>query len=272
VKHSHPASLIWTRQVGPGVFHQRFAQRYIARHARAGQFVHLLPGPKHLFRRAFSVYATDPDEGTFDVLHQVLGEGTRCLSRLKRGETVDALGPLGNRFPPPGPGRLPVLVGGGIGMAPLRLFALELQQSFARSKIKDDVMPLLLLGVRSRSLAIAPWGLTARGVRPLWSSEDGSRGFHGHVVALLSDRIAHGRVVPDRSVVYGCGPEPMMAALAQLCAQDRIPCYVSLERSMPCGYGVCMGCVVRSKSGDGYETYRRVCRDGPVFDAEQVIF
>jgi len=275
VNHPHPAILQWTRQVGPGIFHQRFAQPCIARHARAGQFVHLLPGAKHLFRRAFSVYATDPDEGTFDVLHQVLGEGTRCLSRLKKGDTVDALGPLGNRFPLPESGQRAVLIGGGIGMAPLRLFALELHRSLAgrrRRKIEDDKTPLLLLGTRSRSLAVVPWGLASLGVRPVWASDDGSHGFHGHVVALLSDQIAHGRIIPDRSVVYGCGPEPMMAALAQLCEQNRIPCYVSLERSMPCGYGVCMGCVIKTRGREGYETYKRVCKDGPVFDAGQILF
>jgi dihydroorotate dehydrogenase electron transfer subunit len=272
MNHPRPATLIWTRRIGPEIFHQRFAQPQIARQARAGQFVHLLPDGPLLFRRAFSVYATDPGEGTFDILHQVLGEGTRCLSRMKRGGTVDALGPLGNRFPLPGPGKRPVLIGGGLGMAPLRLFALELHRSSARRKTKSDTTPLMLLGTRTSALAVPPWGLAPLGLRPLWSSDDGSRGFHGHVVALLADQIAQGRIVPDRTVVYGCGPEPMMSALAGQCAQMTIPCYVSLERSMPCGYGVCMGCVIKTRDGQGYETFRRVCRDGPVFDSAKIQF
>ena len=275
MNHSRPARLQWTRRVGPGIFHQRFLEPHIARHARAGQFVHLLPGAKHLFRRAFSVYARDPAEGTFDILHQVFGEGTRCLSQVKSGETVDALGPLGNRFPKPESGRRAILVGGGLGMAPLRHFAAELHHTRKGPKgrrIENDRLPLLLLGARSRSLSVAPWGLAGLGLRPVWASDDGSRGFHGNVVALLDDQISRRRLDPERSVIYGCGPEPMMAALAQLCARHRAPCYVSLERSMPCGYGVCMGCVVKSRGRDGYETYRRVCKDGPVFDAGQILF
>lgn len=275
MNHPRPAALLWTRQVARDVFHQRFVEPHIARHARAGQFVHLLPGTRHLFRRAFSVYAADGKAGTFDVLHQVLGEGTRCLSQLKKGQMVDALGPLGNRFPSPGAGRRAVLVGGGLGMAPLRLFALELAAGTSKRttrKTREDMTPLLLLGTRAKPLAITPYELTGAGLKPVWASDDGSRGFHGTVVALLAEQIAANRVVPEQSVVYGCGPEPMMAALAQLCAQHQLPCWVSLERSMPCGYGVCMGCVIRTKGGTGYETFKRVCRDGPVFDSERIIF
>ncbi|MBI5867150.1 MAG: dihydroorotate dehydrogenase electron transfer subunit [candidate division Zixibacteria bacterium] len=275
MNHPRPAALLWTRQVARDVFHQRFAEPYIARHARAGQFVHLLPGTRHLFRRALSVYATDAKAGTFDVLHQVLGEGTRCLSQLKKGQTVDALGPLGNQFLVPDPGRRAILVGGGLGMAPLRLFALELNQKLTKRSSRRTALertPILLLGTRTSSLAIAPFELGGIGIRASWASDDGSRGFHGTVVALLADQIADGRIVPEQSVVYGCGPEPMMAGLASLCAQHHLPCWVSLERSMPCGYGVCMGCVIRTQNGTGYETFKRVCRDGPVFDSAQIVF
>lgn len=275
MNHSRSATLVWTREVGPSIFHQRFAESAIAHQAHAGQFVHLLPGPKHFFRRAFSIYATDAKAGTFDILHQALGEGTRCLSRLKKGDAVDTLGPLGNRFPRPARGRRPVLVGGGLGMAPLRLWATELCQPLPTGRRDDkahDRLPLMLLGVRSNSLAVPPLGLAPMGLRILWASDDGSRGFHGNVVALMDEQIAHGGVVAERSTVYGCGPEPMMASLVQLCREHAIPCAVSLERSMPCGYGVCMGCVVRVKDGNGYETYKRVCRDGPIFDSEKIIF
>lgn len=242
----------------------------IARRSRAGQFVHLLPGPEHLFRRAFSVYATDPRAGTFDVLHQVLGEGTRGLSRLSKGAPVNTLGPLGNPFPPPPERRRPIMVGGGLGMAPLRLWTYELLARTRRSRSSRH--PLMLLGVRSARQAVPPYGLRALGVRPIWSSDDGSRGFQGNVIALMEREISQGRIDPEESVVYGCGPERMMAVLAETCARHRMPCYVSLERSMPCGYGVCMGCMIRAKDGHGYATYRRVCREGPVFDATQIIF
>ena len=269
---AHSAELIWTRTVGPGIFQQRLAEPVIARTARAGQFVHMLPGTRHLFRRAFSVYATDPANGTFDVLHQVLGEGTRCLSRLPKGAQVDVLGPLGNRFPPPARGHRPVLVGGGLGMAPLRFFAHELMElQRGKQSGRTGLNPLMLLGGRTKDQAVPPYGLSLLGLRPLWATDDGSRGFHGTVVAMLAERIADKTIDPEHAVVYGCGPEVMMAALADLCRTKKIQCYVSLERSMPCGFGVCMGCVVQTKHGTGYDTHVRVCRDGPVFDAAEVI-
>lgn len=269
---AHSAELVWTRKAGPNIFQQRFAQPVVARHARAGQFLHVLPGERHLFRRAFSVYATDPGKGTFDVLHQVFGEGTRCLSRLPKGAMVDVLGPLGNRFPKSERGRRPVLVGGGLGMAPLRFLAYELLTDQAKKTAKRiERDPLMLLGGRTKAQAIPPFELAPLGLRPLWATDDGSKGFHGNVVALLSDRIEAGVIDPAHAEVFGCGPEVMMSALARECRTRSIPCYVSLERSMPCGFGVCMGCVVETRNGSGYGTHVRVCRDGPVFNADDVV-
>lgn len=234
--------------------------------------MHLLPGAQHLFRRAFSVYATDPAKGTFDVLHQVFGEGTRCLSQLPKGARVDVLGPLGNRFPKSERGRRPVLVGGGLGMAPLRFLAYELLTAKSgKTTQRLDRDPLMLLGGRTKAQAVPPFEMASLGLRTNWATDDGSKGFHGNVVALLTDRIAAGVIDPKHAEVYGCGPEVMMAALAGVCRTHNIPCYVSLERSMPCGFGVCMGCVVETRNGSGYGTHVRVCRDGPVFNAADVV-
>jgi len=271
VNRHRRATLVWTRRVGPGIYHQRLADSLIARKARAGQFVHLLPGPEHLFRRAFSVYATDPDAGTFDILHQVLGAGTRCLARQPVGAVVDTLGPLGNSFSPPPRGLTPVLVGGGLGMAPLRLWALELV-TMCRTGRKKIHPPVVVLGVRSRNLAVTPYQLPMLRLRPHWATDDGSRGFQGTSVGLFAAMIDRGELEPAQIVAYGCGPEAMMSALAHLCATHGIRCEVSLERAMPCGYGVCMGCVVRGRGASGYETYHRVCRDGPIFDATSIVF
>lgn len=264
------ATLVWSRKVGPDIYHQRFAEPTTARQGRAGQFVHLLPGAAHLFRRAFSIYATDPGSGTFDILHQALGSGTRCLARLPKGAAVDMIGPLGNRFPVPGAGQVPILVGGGLGMAPLRLWAWEL--AHAAHRRKNPANPVMILGARSRPQTTAPYGMHALGIRPYWATDDGSRGFHGNVVELLGKLLHETDVDPARALVCGCGPEVMMKALAVICARERIACHVSLERAMPCGFGVCMGCMVEAKDGTGYDTHRRVCRDGPVFDATAIVF
>ncbi|HEX9750088.1 MAG TPA: dihydroorotate dehydrogenase electron transfer subunit [candidate division Zixibacteria bacterium] len=261
-------TLLSTRRVGPNVFQQRFEDPLIARRARAGQFVHLLPGSEQLFRRAFSVYATDPDAETFDVLHQVYGEGTRLLSCLPRGASIDAIGPLGNRFTVPPRGHTPVLVGGGLGMAPLRLWAAELLDS---GTSKRSAPPLLVLGARNRALCVTPYALPGLSRRTHWATDDGSRGIHGTAVSLLERLIAEQQIDAHAATVYGCGPEPMLRALATVCAGHGMPCQVSLERSMPCGFGVCMGCVVRARDTSGYDTFKRVCRDGPVFDSHAII-
>jgi dihydroorotate dehydrogenase electron transfer subunit len=157
-------------------------------------------------------------------------------------------------------------------MAPLRLFACELLQAQrGKRNAGPGRDPLMLLGGRTIEQAVPPYGLSSLGLRPIWATDDGSRGFHGNVVSLLADRIGQGAIDPEHAVVYGCGPEVMMAALASLCRTKNIPCYVSLERSMPCGFGVCMGCVVQTRHGSGYGTHVRVCRDGPVFDAADVV-
>jgi dihydroorotate dehydrogenase electron transfer subunit len=271
VKRPRRAILIWTRRVGPDIFQQRFTDPLIARQARAGQFVHLLPGSGHLFRRAFSVYATDPQSGTFDILHQVLGLGTHCLAHQPQGTVIDALGPLGNTFSRPPRGMIPVLVGGGLGMAPLRLRALELALQARRGK-SHLPEPVMILGFRTRALAVKPFRLREIGIRPHWATDDGSLGLRGTAVDLFAHLIDSGTLDPAHVFACGCGPEAMMSALAQVCAGRNIPCEVSLERAMPCGYGVCMGCVVTGKNTNGYDTYRRVCRDGPVFRADTIVF
>ncbi len=270
MNHRLTSTLVWTRRVGPNIFHQRFHQPQIARNSKAGQFVHILPASELLFRRAFSVYGTDAKSGTYDVLHQVLGIGTRSLATDPVGAELDTLGPLGNRFTYPPKGQTAVLVGGGLGMAPLRLWTLELIAK--TEKQKNAPSPVMILGVRNASLAVSPYQLSQHGLRPTWASDDGTKGFHGTAVALLDHMIHTGKLDAKRICVYGCGPEPMMSALAKVCAVHGSFCEVSLERSMPCGYGVCMGCVVEGVGCSGYDTYKRVCRDGPVFDASTIVF
>jgi dihydroorotate dehydrogenase electron transfer subunit len=270
VNHRLISTLVWTRRVGPNIFHQRFHQPQVARHAKAGQFVHILPAPGHQFRRAFSVYGTDPRAGTYDILHQVLGIGTRSLATDPIGSELDTLGPLGNRFTQPPKGFTAVLVGGGLGMAPLRLWTLELLEK--TKKHKNAPRPVMVLGIRHKSLAVSPYQFNKLGMRPVWASDDGTKGFHGTAVGLLDHMLRSGTLDAGRISVYGCGPEPMMSALAKLCAAHQSFCEVSLERSMPCGYGVCMGCVVQGVNGSGYDTYKRVCRDGPVFNASKIVF
>lgn len=219
--------------------------------ARPGQFVMvrgawgsapLLPRPMSLLTAG-----TRPE-----ILIKVVGEGTRRLCAASPGEIVELLGPLGTAFEDPPPGARPVLVGGGVGVAPLWFLAEE----WAR---RGGPRPVFLYGGRTaqdlpgseRIAAIADLVVT---------TEDGSRGTKGRVTAVLDELLVPG------AVAYACGPTPMMAAVARRAAAAGVRCIASLEAPMACGFGVCLGCAV-PRTGGGYFY---CCLQGPVVDAAQV--
>ena len=213
-----------------------------------------------------SLYGVDRDARTFSVLFARMGRGTSVLAEHRKGDTIDVLGPLGNSFPKPGKSDTVVLVGGGVGMPPLRFFAAELLQ---RSTMSADRLRFYL-GSRSSGGCIAPAGLAGLGVKPIWATDDGSRGFPGTVVDALENDLGENGMDTGRLLVCSCGPEPMLEAVADLCLRKDIRCHLALERPMPCGVGLCMGCVVETVDGSGYGKYKRVCCEGTIFDAREV--
>jgi dihydroorotate dehydrogenase electron transfer subunit len=219
--------------------------------ALPGQFLHVRVGDGYL-RRPFSVYRQQGDEVA--LLVQVKGRGTRWLAGLAPGAEVDLLGPLGRGFSPPARGARILLVGGGVGVAPLVRFA----EAHA-----GEAAIAAVLGFRSAAWVVGDARLAALGVPVALHTEDGSVGVPGRVTAGLSERLRE--APPDR--VFVCGPDAMMRAVAGLCEEAGVRCEVSLERPMGCGYGVCLLCVVPVQGdGDGV-AYERVCCDGPVFEA-----
>jgi NAD(P)H-flavin reductase len=192
--------------------------------------------------RAFSYARWNAYEAQF--LLEDVGPGTHRLCELRAGETLWLLGPLGQGFSAPGDGRRALLVGGGVGIAPLAIWQDQLGERATA-----------LLGFRDSAHAEGAKLLN----RPLVASQDGSVGRHGLVTDLLSaelDRDAH-------ASVYACGPPPMLEAVRALCAARELPAQLALEAGMACGFGACYGCVVPLRDGD----YLRVCLDGPVVDA-----
>jgi dihydroorotate dehydrogenase electron transfer subunit len=222
---------------------------------RAGQFYMLASaerwgggeGERPFWPRAFSVLrarraATGGVELRF--LLEAIGPGTRRLCELAAGETLWLTGPLGRPFAPPRDGRRPLLVGGGVGIAPLAILQDELGSS-ARA----------LLGFRGRAQAAA----AALFRRPRVSCEDGATGHHGPVTDLLEQELA---AAGEELEVYACGPPPMLEAVRRLAAERGAPAQLALEATMACGFGACFGCVVATRAG-----YVRLCLDGPVLDA-----
>jgi NAD(P)H-flavin reductase len=193
--------------------------------------------------RAFSVLRRHED-GRLDFLLEDVGPGTRRLCELRAGDGLWLLGPLGVGFRAPEPGRRPLLVGGGVGIAPLAIW---------QDGLGGD--PLVLLGFRDAEHAAGAALLRDARV----ATDDGSVGFHGLVTELLREEM------DGSCVVYACGPPLMLEAVRALCAAEGIAAQLALESGMACGYGACFGCVVPTRRG-----YVRLCVDGPVLDAAEL--
>jgi dihydroorotate dehydrogenase electron transfer subunit len=192
--------------------------------------------------RAFSV-ARSHGDGTLEFVLEDVGPGTERLGELGEGEEVWLLGPLGRGFARPRQARRPILVGGGVGIAPLMIWQDVLGAS-----------ALVLLGFRDAPHAEG--AALARGARV--ATDDGSVGHRGLVTELLAAELG----CDARAEVYACGPPPMLEAVRALCAEHDVPAQLALESGMACGFGACFGCVVPTKDG-----YVRLCVDGPVLDA-----
>ena len=236
---------------------------------RPGQFVMLrIAGTQDpLLGRPFALYDTVLDANgvpvAIDVVFLVVGKMTKLLAQAIVGDSVEIWGPLGNGFPPPRSSDHVALVAGGIGQTPFLAHIRELlgvrgyaglpPRRFAKSVS-------LYYGVRTADFAAGIADFRDAGADLHLASNDGSLEYRGFVTDLLASR--H----PRPGHLFGCGPEPMLHALAQFAEAEAIPCHVSLETPMACGVGICFSCVTPVKIGDGWD-YKRVCVEGPVFDA-----
>ena len=246
----------------------------IAADIRPGQFVMLrLPNTADpLLGRPFALYDTVIDvAGTpvgFDVVYLVVGKMTGKLSGVTPGSALEVWGPLGKPFLDVGTPERVTLAAGGIGQTPFLAYARELlgTRGYAGDAPRKRAEKVALYyGVRSSALAAGVEDFWAAGVEVHLASDDGSVGFKGVVTRLLE---SHGKTGP----LVGCGPEPMLHALTKLAANWDVPCQVSLETPMACGVGICFSCVTKVKTPDGGWDYRRVCVDGPVFDAAGLVW
>jgi len=230
----------------------------IAAEGKPGQFVHVrCGGPDAYLRRPFSICRINRERGTFDIGVQIRGRGTKTLSFLRENDPIDVLGPLGNGFSLDEEDKTIAVVGGGIGVFPL----LELLREHPAAE------KLALLGFRSRDRVVMEEDFRKESDELLISTDDGSYGTGGFVTSILEKKLYEKRI--DR--VFICGPGPMMKRAAEICMSREIPCEVSLEERMGCGIGACLVCACRVKTDEGWD-YAHVCRDGPVFDGEKVIF
>ncbi len=241
--------LLSNEEIAQGIFDMRVKNDLIAPLARCGQFAHIYV-PSKTLRRPISV--CDSADGVLRFVYQVKGEGTKLMSQMKKGDSVDILAPLGNGFEIK-PDRRYCLIGGGIGVPPMLYTA------------KQTENPLVITGFRSKELVILQDDFRAAGAELVLTTDDGSAGVHGFVTDVLKEKIN------EIDEVCACGPLPMLRAISQVCANSGKPCQISLEERMGCGIGACLVCAVKVRK-NGEEKMLHVCKDGPVFKAEEVVF
>ena len=248
--------LISKAQPSEGVFDYTIECHQMAIKAKPGQFLHILCGGDSYLRRPISICDVI-DTRLIRFIFQVKGEGTKALSRAKVGERMDVLGPLGNGFDYQQKAEQEgdcVLIGGGIGIFPLLGLA---------RRMKDK--PVVMLGFRNTDsmLLTGEFSVVARSLYV--SSDDGSVGVEGNVTDILKHSLSMGSKI---SKIYTCGPKPMMKAVAEIARENNIACEASLEERMGCGVGACVTCTCTMTDG----SRKRVCKDGPVFNALEVDF
>lgn len=247
--------LVCKNEPQPGIFDFIVENRGFAQKAQPGQFAHILVPGKTL-RRPISICDADPEQGTLRLVFQIRGEGTELLSQFEEGQKLDVLAPLGHGFTLGDLSRQAVFIGGGIGVPPLL---------FAAKQFGPNAT--VILGFRSREAVILKEDFEKAGCRVLLCTDDGSAGIHGLVTQPLKEAL-----LEKKDAVFACGPTPMLKGVAKEARDRGVPCQLSLEERMGCGVGACLVCACKIKKADGEETYLHVCKDGPVFNAEEVLF
>ena len=241
-------------EVGDGLFVLRFRSGEIARTAQPGQFVNVRVTDSYLplLRRPFSISRIAGS--SIELVFNIVGVGTKALSVLKPGDTIDVLGPLGVPFDVREEFETALIVGGGVGVAPFPLLTEVLQ--------REEKNIVSFIGARSVYQLYREHLKNSH-----FATDDGSAGFKGNVVQLLERYLESHH--PAQPKIFGCGPTPMLKSLSQLAQQLGILCELSLEGDMACGIGLCQGCPVERANGP--KKYALVCTEGPAFHSQDIL-
>jgi dihydroorotate dehydrogenase electron transfer subunit len=249
--------IISHEKVGKSQYLMEIYSPQVAEKAAPGQFVNIYCAPNNttdpFLRRPISIHKINRSKQSLLLYYLVVGRGTRLLSQKKVQENVSIMGPLGRGFDLETKQERAILIGGGIGAAPLLALAEHLHNH------KKEVISILGAADAdglARSKAFSPYG------KVIEVTENGSTGNKGIVTEYISDYLK-----PEKTVIYACGPEGMLKAVAEIASKLEIPCQVSLEARMACGLGACLGCTCVEGANGGYP---KVCKDGPVFWTNEV--
>lgn len=257
-KRKETVTVVSQEQIADGIYSMWLQTEEIAGMAAPGQFISIYPNDgSKLLLRPISLCEIDKAEQRLRVVYRVTGEGTGTeqFSRMRAGDTIEILGPLGNGFPlETGRGKKAFLIGGGIGVPPILELAKQL----------DCEKKQIVMGYRNVQTFLKE-EFEANGEVYI-STEDGSAGTKGNVMDAIRENAL------EADIIYACGPTPMLRAVKQYAKENHIVCYISLEERMACGIGACLACVCKSVEKDHHSNVnnKRVCKDGPVFLSTEV--
>lgn len=252
-KFKEQAVIIRQEEISYGIYSMWLKTSQIAEKAKPGQFISLYcHDGSRMLPRPISICEIDKKDKALRIVYRVAGKGTEEFSHMSTGESIDIVGPLGNGFPLKE--KKAFLIGGGIGIPPMVELAKQL-----------NCEKQMVLGYRDTMFLQEEF----KGLGSMYvATEDGSYGTEGNVLDAIRENGL------DAEIIYACGPTPMLKAIKEYAIANGIECWLSLEEKMACGIGACLACVCKSKEKDSHThvNNKRVCKEGPVFRAEEVEF
>ena len=242
-------------------------------------------GRNILLRRPFSFSDVNVNiqagKGTAEIVYRVVGPATLRMTTLSSGNLVGVIGPLGKGFNVPVGKKTALLVAGGMGVPPLHHLAKFLTANhpqiiavaFLGAKTSVELPFKPKIDEVSKQLGFSLPEFTQYGMESMIATDDGSAGYSGFITGCLSEWLEKSDYTRENTIIFSCGPEPMLAKVAEIAEKKNIDCQVSMEEIMACGIGLCQSCAVECKAnGTGGTTYKLCCQDGPVFDSRKVVF
>lgn len=252
-KFKEQAVVIRQEEISYGIYSMWLKTEQIAGKAKPGQFISLYcHDGSRMLPRPISICEIDAKDNALRIVYRVAGKGTEEFSGLSTGDSIEIVGPLGNGFPLKE--KKAFLIGGGIGIPPMVELAKQL-----------NCEKQMVLGYRDTLFLQEEF----KGLGSMYvATEDGSYGTEGNVLDTIKENGL------DAEIIYACGPTPMLKAIKEYAIANGIECWLSLEEKMACGIGACLACVCKSKEKDSHSNVnnKRVCKEGPVFRAEEVEF
>ncbi len=264
MKNIYNAKVVNLEQVALETYKLTLHEPTVSTQAKPGQFVNIkVPNCGDIvWRRPFSIHNRYSEKNQFDILFKVLGRGTNSLAGLAAGDILNMVGPLGNHFTLEQNTKEAIIVAGGLGIAPI---------PFLLGSFEKDLQITIFYGVKTRDEICCAENMVEHGATVYYSTEDGSEGDKGYVTNLVLKYL--NGIDPAGRQLFVCGPTPMLKTVRALAVSYGIHAQVSVENLMACGFGACMGCPVRlASSADKEPEYRLACKDGPVFNMDDILF